>query len=65
MPSVSQAQHRFFNAAKHNPAFAKKAGVKQSVARDFIAGDKARGKKAIDRLPQRVAPKRTIASGSY
>ncbi len=64
MPSVSQAQHRFFNIVKHSKPFAAKAGVKQSVARDFIAADNKRGKKAIGKLPARIAPKRTIAAGS-
>jgi hypothetical protein len=65
MPSTSQAQHRFMNIIAHSPQFAKKAGVKQSVGRDFIAADKKRGKKAIGKLSARVAPTRTIAaSGS-
>lgn len=44
MPSVSRKQHRFMEAAKHNPAFAKKAGISQKVAREFVAADKAKGK---------------------
>ena len=39
MPSKSPAQHRFMEAAKHNPAFAKKAGISQSVAAEFVAAD--------------------------
>ena len=39
MPSVSAKQHRFFEAVAHSPKFAKKAGVKQSVGRDFVAAD--------------------------
>jgi hypothetical protein len=31
-------------AAAHNPAFAKKAGVPQKVAKEFVAADKAAGK---------------------
>ena len=42
MPSKSAAQHRLMVAAAHNPAFAKKAGVPQSVAREFEAADKRR-----------------------
>ncbi len=52
MPSVSAKQHRFMEAAKHNPAFAKKAGISQSVAAEFVAADKAKGSrigKAIKR----------------
>jgi len=42
MPSKSPAQHRLMEAAKHNPAFAKKVGVPQSVAREFVAADKGK-----------------------
>jgi hypothetical protein len=31
-------------AAAHNPAFAKKAGIKGSVAKEFAEADKATGK---------------------
>jgi hypothetical protein len=40
MPSRSPAQARLMAAAAHNPKFAKKAGVPQSVAREFNAADK-------------------------
>ena len=33
-------------AAAHNPAFAKKAGIPQKVAKEFVAADKAKGKRA-------------------
>jgi len=39
MPSVSKKQARFMAAAAHNPEFAKKAGIKQSVAEEFNAAD--------------------------
>ena len=42
MPSVSKSQHNFMEAVAHNPAFAKKAGVPQSVGKDFSAADKGR-----------------------
>jgi hypothetical protein len=35
MPAVSEKQKRFMDAAAHNPAFAKAAGVPTSVAKDF------------------------------
>ena len=42
MPSTSPKQHRFMEAVAHSPSFAKKAGVPQSVGRDFAdADDKA------------------------
>ncbi len=42
MPSTSPKQHRFMEAVAHNPEFAKKAGVPQSVGKDFAAADKAK-----------------------
>jgi hypothetical protein len=42
MPSVSKKQHNFMEAVAHSPAFAKKAGVPQSVGKDFSAADKGR-----------------------
>jgi len=50
MPSKSKAQSRLMRAAAHNPAFAKKVGVPQSVAKEFSAADDKRGTK---RLPAR------------
>ena len=40
MPSTSKKQHNFMAAVANNPAFAKKAGVPQSVGKDFTAADK-------------------------
>jgi hypothetical protein len=42
MPSSSRKQHNFMEAVAHNPAFAKKAGVPQSVGKDFSNADKGR-----------------------
>ena len=42
MPSTSKKQHNFMAAVAHSPAFAKKAGVPQSVGKDFTAADKGR-----------------------
>ena len=42
MPSSSKKQHNFMQAVAHSPEFAKKAGVPQSVGRDFAAADKGR-----------------------
>lgn len=44
MPSKSDKQHRLMEAVKHNPKFAKKVGIPQSVGRDFVAADKRSGK---------------------
>lgn len=39
MPSKSEAQRRLMAAAAHDPAFAKKVGVPQRVAREFNRAD--------------------------
>ena len=39
MPSTSAKQHRFMEAVAHDPKFAKKAGVPQSVGKEFAAAD--------------------------
>lgn len=40
MPSKTKKQARTMAAAAHNPAFAKKIGIPQSVAKDFNQADK-------------------------
>ncbi len=40
MPSKSKKQRKFMQAAAHNKDFAKKAGVPQSVAKEFNEADK-------------------------
>ena len=42
MPSKSKKQRRFMAAAANNPDFAKRAGIPQSVAREYHEADKAR-----------------------
>ena len=42
MPSTSKKQHNFMEAVANNPAFAKKAGVPQSVGKDFAEADKGK-----------------------
>ena len=41
MPSTSKKQHNFMAAVANNASFAKKAGVPQSVGKEFTAADKA------------------------
>lgn len=43
MPSSSLKQHNFMEAIAHSPSFAKKAGVPQSVGRDFAKADDKAG----------------------
>jgi len=42
MPSESPAQHHLMEAVAHNPGFAKKVGIPQSVGKDFSMADKGR-----------------------
>jgi len=42
MPSTSAKQRRFMAAAAHDPAFAKKAGISQTVAKEFFRADQAK-----------------------
>ena len=42
MPSTSKKQHNLMAAVAHNPAFAKKVGIKQSVGKEFVAADKGK-----------------------
>jgi hypothetical protein len=46
MPSTSKKQAHLMAAVAHNPAFAKKVGIPQSVGKDFNQADK--GKKFGD-----------------
>jgi hypothetical protein len=43
MPSTSKPQARLMAAAAHDKGFARKAGVPQSVAREFNRSDKRSG----------------------
>lgn len=42
MPSESGKQHRTMEDAAHNPAFARKMGIPQNVAREFVMADVGR-----------------------
>ncbi len=42
MPISGKEEHSIMEAVAHNPAFAKKAGVPQSVGKEFSNADKGR-----------------------
>jgi hypothetical protein len=42
MPSTSKKQHNLMAAVAHNPSFAKKTGIPQSVGQEFVNADKGR-----------------------
>lgn len=50
MPSTSPKQARTMAAAAHNPAFARKVGIPQTVAREFNQADKARAHQTVKAL---------------
>ena len=47
MPSTSEKQRRFMQAAANSQEFAKKAGIPQSVAQEFAQADKRKLAKAL------------------
>ncbi len=51
MPAKTRAQFRLMKAAENNPAFAKKVGIKPSVAKEFTEGNV--GKKSYKDLPMK------------
>ena len=56
MPTVSKKQERFMQAVAHNPKFAKKAGVPQSVGKDFLNADKSNLKRKTE-MPLKLKEK--------
>ncbi|EOH1034879.1 hypothetical protein ACLMYS_003853 [Salmonella enterica] len=50
MPSKSRAQHNLMEAVAHNPEFARKKGIPQSVGEEFAQADK--GKKFAKAAPK-------------
>jgi len=67
VPAVSKKQEKFMQAVAHNPAFAKKAGVSQSVGREFtkkeggpVKESKEMAKKEMSFMKKKGAPKSMI-----
>jgi hypothetical protein len=69
MPTTSKKQHNFMEAVAHNPLFAKKVGVPQSVGQDFSNADKGktfkRGGDMAKANPfmEMIAKKKAMAAG--
>jgi hypothetical protein len=57
MPSTSKKQHNFMEAVAHNPSFAKKVGVPQSVGKDFSNADKGKTFKRGGDMPIKAKDK--------
>lgn len=53
MPAKSKAQFRLMKAVENNSAFAKKVGIKPSIASEYTESNV--GKKAYTRLPENKA----------
>jgi hypothetical protein len=54
MPSKSQEQHDFMQAAAHNKEFADNADIPQEVAKEFVEADKEAGlwQKSEEKKPE-------------
>ena len=71
MPSTSKKQHNFMAAVANNPAFAQKAGVPQSVGKDFSNADKGKtfkrggdmATKKANPFMEMIAKKKAMAAG--
>lgn len=50
MPSKSNKQKKFMAAAAHDPEFAKKAGISQSVAKEFNSADSGKKKTRTEKI---------------
>jgi hypothetical protein len=65
MPSTSKKQSSFMAAVAHNPAFAKKVGVSQSVGKDFNTADKGKtfkegGAMKMDKAQDKAMVKKAV-----
>jgi hypothetical protein len=58
MPAVSKKQEKFMQAVAHNPKFAKKAGVPQSVGREFTKSEGGEMKESKKMVGKELAMKK-------
>lgn len=59
MPSVSKKQENFMRAAAHSRKFAKKAEIKQEVAKEFAEADQAKKKESVkEKIAKRYGKKK-------
>jgi len=69
MPTVSKKQEKFMQAVAHNPKFAKKAGVPQSVGKEFTksGGGMAKANPFMEMIAKKKAmagkPAKKMAAG--
>jgi len=62
VPSTSKKQHNLMAAVANNPAFAKKAGIPQSVGKEFVTADKGKTFKEGGRMATKMG-KPTMKKG--
>lgn len=55
MPSVSKAQHNFFEMLKHNPKLAKEKGIPKKTVNDYLEADKHQN---LSKLPEHSGDKK-------
>jgi hypothetical protein len=68
VPSVSKKQEKFMQAVAHNPKFAKKAGVPQSVGKEFTksgGGMATKMNPGMTAMMKKKAPAKKMAKGGY
>jgi hypothetical protein len=68
MPAVSKKQERFMQAVANNPKFAKKAGVPQSVGKEFTksgGGMATKMNPGMMAMMKKKAPAKKMAKGGY
>lgn len=58
MPDVSKAQRKLMLAVQHGWKKPGGGGPSQKVAADFVAADKAKGQRYVDKLPDRKGKKK-------
>lgn len=59
MPSKSKAQHNLMEAVAHDPKFARKSGIPQSVGKEFAKADEAKDAFASKRAEQRAGRRKS------
>lgn len=68
MPAKSEKQEKFMQAVAHNPAFAKKAGVPQSVGKEFTksgGGMASKMNPGMMAMMKKKAGAKKMAKGGY
>lgn len=65
MPSVTEKQHDLMAGVAHNPKFAAKVGIPQSVGQEYEAADKRAGKFQHHKHGLEVAKRKSPPKRAY